>query len=486
MNLRRILVMTRWGVAACALAGIVLVYKLWLHGNPTSVALSLVFLVLVLATTWGLRYAVVASVASAACFNYFFLPPYGTFTIADTQNWLALAVFLSTSILASRLSQRVRDEAEEAKARQRELDTLFRLSRELLQPDSSMALLSSVPIILSGITGASSSCLYLLEGNRIYQSGGRAPSDAELILFSRMAESLPSAQRKDAVLHIPIRSGVRPRGLLALQDALLSLETADAVGGLLSLAMGRVQALESLARSEAAKESEHLRALMIDSMTHELRTPLTSIKGAASTLLAGEIKTEDRHELLSIIDEESDRMNRLITQAVVMAQLDTHQVQMHLEPVNITDLIEDSLEASAWIRSHHPLQVDVQEGLFVQGDRTFLQKALCNLLENAAKYSPATRPIRVTALQENDRVVISVADQGEGIDPSEQALIFERFYRSKKHVDYIAGTGMGLGITQAILQAHHGEVLLTSQLGRGSVFSLALPILPGGKRSVLS
>src|ERR1700760_4287785 len=163
MNSRRTIAVTRWSLAFIALAGIVLVYHRWLHVNPTTVALTLLLFILLLAAEWGLRYAVVISVVATALYNFFFLPPVGTFTISDPQNWLALLAFLGTSIMASRLSERARDEAKDARSRQRELEVLFRLSRELLQSESVATLLTSVPAAVASVTAAKSGMLYLLE-----------------------------------------------------------------------------------------------------------------------------------------------------------------------------------------------------------------------------------------------------------------------------------------------------------------------------------
>lgn len=477
MNSRRTLVVTRWVLATCALAGIVLVFKKWLHVNPTTVALSLLLLVLVLAAEWGLRYAIVISIAAAACYNFFFLPPFDTFTIADTQNWLALLAFLATSIIASRLAQRVRDEADDAKARQRELDMLLRLSRELLQSESAATLMSSLPASVVSITSAIGGSLYLVEGDRLYQAGSTSLSEIELPHLATLAKTLTGTQRDGDDLQIPLHSGVRPRGLFTLRHTSLSVDTANAMASLISLALDRVQALEHLARGEAAKESERLRTLMIDSITHELRTPLTSIKGAATSLLAGEIEGEASRELLTIIDEESDRLNRLVSEAVEMSQLDTQQVQMHMITLPVRELIEESVEACAWIKAQHELEIDAEPDLKVRLDPMFFQKALCNLLENAAKYSkPGTR-ITVTANTDGQEVKISVADQGMGIDQSETSLIFERFYRSRNNMTSASGTGMGLAITRAVVHAHSGEIQVVSQPGRGSVFTISLPIV---------
>jgi two-component system, OmpR family, sensor histidine kinase KdpD len=475
MHSRRTLSIARWTLAFSGLAGIVLVYKRWLHVNTTTVALTLLLLVLLLATEWGLRYAVVVSVAAAACYNFFFLPPFNTFTIGDTENWLALFAFLATSIIASRLAQAARDEADEASTRQHELEILFQLSRDLLQTESAAGLLRSLPSAVVDVTAARYGMLYLLDGDRAYQAGNDAVSEVEFPHFRQLATSLSGAAIDAEEVQIPIRSGVRPKGLFLLRGVELSVETANAIGGLISIAIDRAQALENVARGEAAKESERLRTLMIDSITHELRTPLTSIKGAATTLLTGELTTEDRDELLSIIDEESDRLNRLVSEAVEMAQLDAQQVQMHFSFVNVRELIEEARTTCAWVEEKHTLHVEVAQDVKLRADPTLLEKVIINLLENAAKYSKEGTPITIMVAHVDESIEISVADRGIGIDPSEQTLIFERFYRARAQASGTSGTGMGLAISRAIVEAHGGRITVTSQPGQGSVFTVILP-----------
>ena len=476
MNSRRVVAVIRSTLAFGGLAGIVLVFRLWTGVNTTTVALTLLLFILLIASAWGLRYAVAVSLAATACYNFFFLPPIGTFTISDPQNWLALFAFLATSIVASRLSQRARDQADSARARQRELEILFRLSRELLQTESVSTLVSTVPAAVASVTGARSAILYLLDGDRLFQAGSDGVSGIEIPHLRQLATALTTVATDTDETRIPLHSGVRPRGLVMLRGAVLSPATSEAIGGLISISLDRVQALEHLARGEAAKESERLRTLMIDSITHELRTPLTSIKGAATTLLSGGVAPDSTQELLTIIDEESDRLNRLVSEAVEMAQLDAQQVQMHFVAVNLSQLVDEAMETCGWVRSSHPVTLRIPAELSIRADAEFLKRVIGNLVENAAKYSSAGAPITLTAEARHDEVSVSVADRGVGIDPSEQALIFDRFYRAQMHATGSGGTGMGLAISRSIVEAHGGQITVTSQPGEGSVFTFTVAL----------
>jgi len=477
MNSRRFVTVTYWLSTFGALAAIVLIYRRWLHVNPTTVALTLVLFVLVIAARLSLRYAVAASIVATACYNFFFLPPIGTFTIADPQNWLTLIAFLATSVIGSRLSQTAREEAAQARARQRELEVLLALSRELLQTENIADVVDALPTLINVAARAQRSTLYLLDGDRVYQAGEQQPA-VELPHFRQLALSLSAPEiLSDGEVHIPLRAGVRPRGLLRLNGLRLSKDTLQAIGGIASIALDRAQALEDVAHSEANKESERLRNLILDSITHELRTPLTSIKGATGTLLSmNNISAEDRRELLTIIDEESDRLNHLIGEAVEMAQIEAREVHMSFMPVDLRGVVAEALESCSSVSTTHPVTMSIPELPAVKADRVMIAKVLCNLLENAAKYSEPASPILISAELKSGYVVTSVADRGVGIDATEQSLIFDRLYRSRAHSQQKPGTGMGLPISRAIIESHEGKLTVTSQVDHGSVFSFGLPV----------
>jgi two-component system, OmpR family, sensor histidine kinase KdpD len=216
---------------------------------------------------------------------------------------------------------------------------------------------------------------------------------------------------------------------------------------------------------------------LVDSVRHELCTPLTSIKASVTTLLTNsQLQPSQRNELLIVIDEEADRLNRLVDEAMEAARLDG-SVKLDLKPHAIEELIDAARESCRTLLGQRPVSVQLEPGLpAVRADLNRAEKALVQLLENAAKYSPAREPITITAEQRGNFVMTSIADRGSGIDDSEQRLIFEKSYRGTGHRHVVRGTGMGLPIANAIIKAHRGSLSVTSQPGHGSIFSFTLPI----------
>lgn len=276
---------------------------------------------------------------------------------------------------------------------------------------------------------------------------------------------------------VPLRLGVKSVGALGISGGLLSRETLEAIGSLAAIAIERAGAVENLTKAEAAKEGEKLRSALLDSVTHEFRTPLTSIKASVTSLLSdSNLNPSQNRELLTVIDEESDRLNRLVGEAAEMAQLDAGQVELRREPHQIKEAITRAVEESRQVLANHPVECVVPDSLPVlRIDLDRIKEVLAQLLENAGKYSPEGTPIRITAEYKDKRVTVSVADRGPGIDDFEQALIFDKFYRGRGQRTRIQGTGMGLAIAKAIVEAHGGSIGVTSQLGSGSVFSFTVP-----------
>lgn len=443
--------------------------------NHTTVALMFLVMVLLTSAYWGLRYAVVMAVVATAAFNFFFLPPIGTFTIADPQNWVALFAFLVTALVASNLAERARSEAEGAKQRRREVERLFSLSQRLLASENLLELLNALPLYVQETFSVGSVAVMASDPPTIYRSALDAKLE-ETVLRSTLLRGEPITQA--GVSYVPLRLGMRTVGGLAVTGDALSRETLDALASLAGLAIERARALEALSKNRAEQEHERLRTALLDSVTHEFRTPLTSIKASVTTLLSGaSLEEQGRRELLTVIDEETDRLNRLVGQASEMAQLDAGMFKLDLQPHAIGEALELALQDAKATLENHPVEVMAAADIpKARMDLARIREVLMHLLENAGKYSDPGAPITVTSEVKGDRLVTSIADRGPGIDSFEQSLIFEKFYRGQ-HQRYTApGTGMGLAIAKVIVEAHGGTVGVVSQLGSGSVFSFSLPL----------
>lgn len=466
----------RWVSVFAGLAAITATYDRYLHVNGTTVALTYVLFILFLSTSWGLKYAIVGSFLAAGCYNFFFLPPIHTFTVSDPQNLVALLVLLITSVVSSRMSERIRKQSQQVLVRQSELEVLYSLSRGLIQTDELSVLTNTVPSAVAAACRARSVVFFLLQGDRVYRDGAEWPTalgSAELRALANASAASWNRETQEAV--IPLRSGVRPRGVLLLDGVQYSLPTLEAVGGLVSVSLDRARAVDEATRAEAAKESERLRTMMMDSITHEFRSPLTAIKISVSTLRTTRMAEAGSSELLAIIEEEADRLDHLVTQSVEMAKLDTLDVTMSLSPQEMTVLVGNALQTASMALVNHPINVHIPADLpRVEADPEWLTKLIVNLLENAAKYSKAGEPIFVTAERRVNMIACSIADRGAGIDPLEQGLIFDKFYRSRERAGNVPGTGMGLAICRAIANAHDGTIEVTSQLGQGSVFTFRI------------
>jgi two-component system sensor histidine kinase KdpD len=468
----------RFGASTAILAAVVFVYLRWLHVNPTTVGFTLLLVVLLISAAWGLRFAIFTAIVATVGYNYFFLPPLFRFTIADPQNWVALLAFLVTAVVASQLSERARRGALYADQRRSEVERLYAFSQQLWLSENVFELINRIPKHIVDLFEVSTCALYLDGKQEVYffdeVSRSLFPAD-ELKAISDRGE--PVLDRAKRICFMPVRMGMRTVGALGLASCDLSRESLEAVGSLVAISIERAHTVEKLSRSEAARESDRLRSVLLDSVTHEFRTPLTSIKASAETLLsAPKLEEPQRNDLLQVINEESDRLNRLVGEAAEVAQLDSHQVQLSIEMHRIQEAIDAAVKRSGQALRRHSLEVVVPHDLPpVRMDLERITEVLAHLLDNAAKYSPPDTPMQITAEMPDTSVVTSVADHGLGIDQMEQEMDFEKFYRGKNQRMIIPGTGMGLAIAKAIVELHGGKIGVISQLGHGSLFYFSLP-----------
>jgi two-component system, OmpR family, sensor histidine kinase KdpD len=465
-------------IALAIVAGISVFYRRVLPVNATTIALTYLLAIVAVSTAWGLTVAVVMSIAAMLSFNYNFLPPIGKLTVADPQNWVALFAFLAVSVLVSQLSNRAKQKAEDASARRREIEKLYLFSQGLLEFGNVIQLQNRIPSQIVEVFEVGAAALLLADKQKVYRSGPVVPQlDVESLKANVLREE-PFIDVANSLSFTPVRMGMRPIGSLGITGTVLTRPTLEAIGTLTAVAIERARAVEQLGQTEAAREGERLRTALLDSVTHALRTPLTSIKASVTNLLSNpNVSEKQRAELLTIVNEEADRLNRLVGEAGEMARLDAGEVELNLAPHPIGDVIHAALEQQAKPLAGRQVRVNVSANLpNVSVDLARVTDALVQLIDNAHRYAPADQPITISAEAAGDFVVTSVSDRGAGIDEQEQALIFEKFYRGKDQRFQVQGTGMGLPIAKAIIEAHRGTISLTSQRGHGSVFSFMLPV----------
>ena len=444
--------------------------------NATTAGFAYLVAILFGATRWGLLEATIGSVVAVLCFNFYFLPPVGTFTIEDPQNWVALVALLVTSITASRLSTRVRRQAIEAQERQQELERLYALSRSILLIDSAQSVPRQVVNQVAQTFDAASVLLYDHTTGDMYRAGREE--------FSGTEEQLRQAASQGTQLHEPgermwitaVRLGTQPVGALGISGVVLSDSAVQSLTNLVAIGLERARAQESASRAEAARQSDELKSTLLDAIAHEFKTPLTTIKASTTALLSDKPpKPEQQREYIVLVDEEADRLSGLVSEAIQMARIEAGQVRLQLEETTVPELMESVLAKLKTTLDDRQVKIDTSADLPpVMIDREMMEMTFRQLLDNAVKYSPPGSPITILVSAANGQVVTRVQDQGRGIATAEMPRIFEKFFRAKDTRNQVPGAGLGLAIARAVVTAHGGTIWAESKPGEGSSFCVSL------------
>jgi two-component system sensor histidine kinase KdpD len=477
------------------LSVVALVMLFYVHGgagavNAATVGFVLLLAILCASTLWGLGVAVAMSVAATLAYDFYVFPPVGTFNISDPRDWVALGSFVTTAVIGSYLSARARRDAKDANRRRQEAEGLYDFSQRLLRAGNPIELLAAIPRYIVESFAIVSASLFLADSQHVYHWGpdfaesdqrhANSPATGE-----DQEEDLDATSRRGDYV-VPLRLKECQIGSVRISGAALSQTTLRAMETLFAIAAERARMIEDAGKVEAARENERLKSILLDAITHDFRTPLTSIKGSATGLLA-DVKFDrgQRKELLLIIDEECDRINQLIDEASEMARLEAGQLQLERVPHSIGELISAALAARKGLMHARPILFDVKDPtLQVLIDLPMSQKVLLHLIDNADRYTSEKEPITLSTEEKDGFVVVSVADRGPGIEEAEIGQIFEKFYRGRDQRHRVPGTGMGLAIAKAIVEAHGGTIGVISQVGEGSVFTFSLPL--AGRPKVLT
>ena len=470
------------GGYAAGLAIVALVTEFYRYVNfnsETTIGFTYLLAILSSSTLWGLRVSLMMSLAATLAYDYFFLPPINQFTISDPRDWVALAAFVLTSVVGSSLSAWARSEAREANERRKEAETLYEFSRRLLRADDPVQLLQAIPRHMVEAFGISAAALFLADGEEAYHWGVDPTRLSEACApEGTSAGQAAQARAERSVRVVPVRAEGREIGSVHIPLPAPSPVILESAATLIEIAIERARAMERAAKMEAARENERLKSALLDGIAHDFRTPLTSIKGSVSGLLAGlEYDQEQQRDLLEVIDEECDRINQLVGAASDMARLDAGEVKLEATPHRAGELVSAALADCSSLLGSRPCLVEPEHRqVEVLADLPMAKKALVHLIENANLYSPPGRLITIRMAKGKGFLLLSVADQGPGIEAAEAARIFEKFYRGKGQRESVPGTGMGLAIAKAIVEAHGGTIGVASTPGEGAVFSFSLPL----------
>lgn len=387
--------------------------------------------------------------------------------------------FAISSLVAGRVAERARQQKDEAEERREDVERLFQISQEMILHQDAASLIRDLPHLLKRIFSLEDVALYVQDRSE-FESTAAEQSQ----LFQANLRDLAKGSQNAIGDHEGFEShvllvGMRPVGALAWRPASLSREVATAVCAQIGIALTRAMAIEASARLEASRESERLRAALIDSLTHELRTPLTAIRAAATTLTQDEgLDDSLKKELATVVDEESARLDALIGEAVEMAEIDANVVRVQPSSRHTRTLLEQVVAESRTSLGRHQAVLMVQEpDRPVWFDAQLLGRVFRHLIENAARYSPPESRIVLRARRVEGRLEFEVEDNGPGIDKADLPHIFDKFYRGKKGKVIGKGTGMGLAIARAIVRAHGGDLSVESSPEHGSTFRFWVPLV---------
>src|SRR5271157_493181 len=464
--------------------GLAIIFLITLFGvrvagaNASTAGFMFLIAILSASTFWGFGVSATMSVGATLAFDYFFLPPIGSLNIDDPHDWIALASFLITSVIGSHLSARARNQAQEANRRRQEVERLYELSQRLPHAGSQTEVCKGIPQRIVEAFSVNAAALLLNCRQEVYRAGVEiAPLDDSLRVAA--GGEAVEVETGNEVCFVTLRSGTNVIGSLGISGHALTRETMDALGSLIAVSIERAGAIENVAKMEAVREGGHLRSVVMDAITHDFRTPLTCIKASVTGLLADlEFDREQKKDLLVIIDEECDRIDHLVDKASEMARLESGAIKLTRVPHSVGKLIATALAECKSIFRERPIHFEVQDKeLRVLVDLPLARTVLGHLLANADRYSLPGLPITVSTAEKTGFLLLSVADQGPGIEETEAALIFEKFYRGKNQRFRVDGTGMGLPIAKAIVEAHGGTLGVVSRPGHGSVFTFSLPLV---------
>jgi two-component system sensor histidine kinase KdpD len=463
----------------------------------SNVVMIYLFGVVIIASQFGRGPSILASIVSVAAFDFFYVPPYLTFAVSDTQYILTFVVMLVVALFISTLTTTIKQQAEASWLRETRTTALYSMSREL---SSSLDAKSLATIGVNHIASVFESqvALYLTDNDGLLGLAANGTGEHELKNVETGITSWVHQNKQPAglgtdtlpgadALYLPLTGAKKIIGVLVVRpaqsDRFLSPEQfrlLETFSNQMALACERARMSEESEQARLQAKTEQLRSSLLSSFSHDLRTPLATISGAASSILEGSdaFDIDSCKQMVREIYQESMRMNRLVSNLLDMTKLQSGNLRINQELQPVDEVVGAAMNYMEEKIGERELTTNVPQDLpLINVDPVLIQQVLVNLIENAAKYSPVRTEIDVSAAQDGDEVIIAVSDRGFGIKPGDKEKIFEKFYRGDPQAS--TGAGLGLAICRGIAEAHGGRIWVEERPGGGSIFKFSVPAAGG-------
>ncbi|OGW46965.1 MAG: two-component system sensor histidine kinase KdbD [Nitrospirae bacterium RBG_13_41_22] len=460
----------------------------------TVVDAAMVYLlgIILVASRTGKGPSLLSTFLSVAAYDFFFVTPFYTFSVHNVRYFLTFIVMFVVALVISRLTLRIREQANAARQRERRTAALYNLSRELVH-ERGISQLSAVTIrqiselfsskVVVLVPDEKGSLAVTVTGTETFAPDQNELSVAQWCFDHRQragldTDTLPGA----SALYLPLFTSSRTVGVLGILPPPLTMfdmeqiHILESFANQIAMAIERALLAEETQRALLKAETEALRSTLLSSVSHDLRTPLAAITGAASTLLQTDIKLDkyNQMELIKTIYEGAEHLNEIIRNVLDMTRLESGAIIVKKEWQSIEEIIGVVLNRFSDKLKDHPLSINLSADLpLVPFDALLIEQVLVNLLDNAIKYTPRETPLDLSAELKGDSLLVELADRGPGIPAGEEKRIFEKFVRGSV---VKGGIGLGLTICHTIVTAHGGSIRAENRPGGGAVFQFTLPI----------
>lgn len=476
-----------WALGYCALAtGVSQAAFPLLH--QTNIVMFYLLAVVGVALRHGRGPAALASVVSVPLFDYFFVQPISSFAVSDVQYVLTFAVLLGVGLLIGQLTAGLRAQAETSVKREADARALYEFARELSSALQSEQIVQAAETFLKAAFDADSALYILGLDDRLHlaASSGIAAPEPALAQWvqdhGQPAGAGTSTLANSPLLYLPLAAPMRVRGVLVLRTARpvaaspAAWRQAQAYATLIAIAVERLHYVEVAQQALLNVESEKLRNSLLAAVSHDLRTPLTGLIGMTETLARNSPDAATQEQALAIRDQ-ARRMHLMVVNLLDMARLQSHGAPLKREWQSIEELAGAALATMReTLRAHRLRVLPLSDLPLVECDGILIERVLCNLLENAAKYSPPGGTITLEGQVRGEVLQVSITDQGPGIAPGREEQVFQKFTRGERESP-LPGVGLGLSVCRAIVQAHHGRIWVEpAPGGQGARFAFELPL----------